>query len=230
MQKLVYILWKEQDELRADFCRRLLQETAPALQALDEVQHLQVNVADEHILLAEPMIQTHAEDRPWAMVYLWLEGEHGAATALLAAACARCAGYRVEEDAPMDGSDRPTASGERTPGFSQIAILQIPEQLSRQEWLDIWLKSHGPLAIEIQSTWLYVRNIVSEALSADAPPYDGIVEEGFPTEAMTSQAAFYEAGDDAEELAKRQKDMMDSCVRFIDFEKIEVFFTSRYVF
>ena len=45
---------------------------------------------------------------------------------------------------------------------------------------------------------------------------------------MTDPAIFYAAENDPELLAKHTKIMMDSCEKFIDFNKIEVIPTSRY--
>ena len=61
-----------------------------------------------------------------------------------------------------------------------------------------------------------------------APPFDAIIEENFPLEAMTSQHAFYGVETDAQ-LQANQQAMIDSCVRFIDFDKIDVVPTSEYL-
>jgi hypothetical protein len=45
---------------------------------------------------------------------------------------------------------------------------------------------------------------------------------------MTDPAIFYDSQNNPEQLAKHVQIMMDSCEKFIDFEKIEVIPTSRY--
>ncbi len=55
------------------------------------------------------------------------------------------------------------------------------------------------------------------------------MEENFPPEAMTSDHAFYATGGDEALLQARLKAMMDSCVRFIDFESIDVLPMSEYL-
>lgn len=45
---------------------------------------------------------------------------------------------------------------------------------------------------------------------------------------MSSPHAFYAAGDDDSKYAANLKAMVDSCQRFIDFDKIDVVPTSEY--
>ena len=47
---------------------------------------------------------------------------------------------------------------------------------------------------------------------------------------MDSNHVFYEAEGDDAKLAQNLKAMMDSCARFIDFDKIDIIPTSEYLF
>jgi len=55
-----------------------------------------------------------------------------------------------------------------------------------------------------------------------------VIEECFPSEAMSNPSIFYNAENNAELLLKNTELMMSSCSSFIDFQKIEVIPTSRY--
>ena len=67
-------------------------------------------------------------------------------------------------------------------------------------------------------------------LTADAPGWHGIVEEGFPLEALSDSQAFYDAvGDDAKYRDHLEK-MMDSCNAFLDIEKVDSHPMSEYRF
>jgi hypothetical protein len=55
-----------------------------------------------------------------------------------------------------------------------------------------------------------------------------MIEENFPDQAMTSDHAFYGAPDD-ETLQANLTAMMESCARFIDFERIDVIPMSEYL-
>ena len=81
-----------------------------------------------------------------------------------------------------------------------------------------------------QSTFLYRQNVIARPLTPAAPPCDAIVEEAFPEAAMSSRPAFYNAPGDAALWRKHQQTMIDSCTRFIDFDKIDACATSEYVF
>ncbi len=70
-------------------------------------------------------------------------------------------------------------------------FLQRPRRLSEQQWLEVWQGSHTRVAIDTQSTFGYRQNVITRPMTYAAPPFDAIVEENFPQEAMTSQHAFY---------------------------------------
>ena len=231
MEKLAYILWKDSDKPRADFAAGLLQDTAPALLALDEVRHLQLNLVDEAVRPGEEMLQCNTLPRMHAVFWVWLDSAFRRAPVeqLLARAVPRMAGYLLTESMPLVNTEHRAGLGERTPGFCQVTYLQKPPRLAREDWLKVWLESHTQVAIDTQSTFLYVQNVVARPLSYNAPHFDAIVEEGFPEAALTSWAAFYDAENDEEKFKKRQKAMIDSCVRFIDFDRLDVSLTSQYV-
>ena len=65
-------------------------------------------------------------------------------------------------------------------------------------------------------------------LTAGAPPFRGIVEECFPPEALRDSQAFYNAPGDEPRHQRHLKLMMDSCAKFIDFDRIDVIATSEY--
>ena len=137
------------------------------------------------------------------------------------------AGYLVTESLILDDRARRPV-GERSHGFSLIGFLQRPPRLSEDEWLRIWLGSHTDVAVGTQSTFRYVQNVVARTLTPDAPPLDALVEEGFPTAALDSPQAFYDAvGDDAR-YQRHLDRMMTSCHRFIDFDRIDSLPTSEY--
>ena len=86
------------------------------------------------------------------------------------------------------------------------------------------------MALETQSTFRYVQNIVSDVAGKDVSCYHAIVEECFPTLAMTNSEVFYNAEGDSQKQQANMKRMIDSCVNFIDFDEIDVVPTSEYVY
>jgi len=94
--------------------------------------------------------------------------------------------------------------------------------------MEAWHRGQTPVAIETQSTFRYVQNVVARPL-VPGPPWAGLVEECFPIEAMTDLHVFYDAvGDDAR-LARNMERMMESVGRFTDPGQVEVIWTSEYV-
>lgn len=230
MEKLLYLLWRDEGDANA-FAERLRTRLAPELQR-SSARRLQLNVVDRDVEPAAGLRQERSIPAIDAMLTFWLPTafERGPLEERIIAFAGRAAGYVVCESEPIANVNAVNRVGERTDGFSQIAVLQRPPRLAREQWLDIWLNSHTKVAIETQSTFRYVQNVVVQSLTCAAPGYDAVVEECFPAAAMTDQQAFYDAVGDDEKYRRNLQAMMESCTRFIDFDKIDVVPTSEYRF
>ncbi len=119
--------------------------------------------------------------------------------------------------------------GERLPGLYTVAFLEQPDFLTYDEWGQRWQDQHTTVAIETQSTFLCIQNVLVRPLTADAPPWVAIVEEAFPGAAATDPMVFYNAGGSPDTLKAHQTRMLESCQRFIDFSRFETHPTSTYV-
>ena len=76
----------------------------------------------------------------------------------------------------------------------------------------------------------YVRNTVVRAVTPDAPPYRGIVEECWPTpEHITNPMLFYCAGDDAALMKANLSEMLGSVMAFLDLDRIRSITMSEYL-
>ena len=111
--------------------------------------------------------------------------------------------------------------GERAPGMNQVTCLSKREDIEDDEFFRIWHGDHKRVAIETQSTFGYVRNVIVRRLTPDGPAWTAIVEESFPIGALADPMVFYDAKDaaDLEQLLDR---MMTSCRRFLRFDDMEV--------
>lgn len=230
MEKLCYVLWKPASASGEAFRDALVGDVGPALLA-GGAGALTVLAADaEAASVARARITRMAE--PIAgMLSVWVRRveERARVEAALAPHVARLAGYHVEESVPLANACPPAARGARTPGITMLALLEKPERLAFDDWLAIWHGSHSPLAIEIQATFRYVRNVVRDALTPEAPPWRGIVEEAFPTEAITDLQRWYRAEGDPEKTRERIGQMVSSVQRFLDIEKVESHPLGEYV-
>ncbi|MGH8355291.1 MAG: EthD domain-containing protein [Pseudomonas sp.] len=232
MEKIIYIVWRDAQTSPEAFAQRLRGEVAEQLLALG-ARGLQVNVADQQVEPAAGLRQTNTRPAMDGTVSLWVDSAiqqfRQPFEALLAGAVSRLAGYLVSESVPIRNTRYPAAVGERTHGFAQLAFLTQPPRLSPSAWLEIWHNQHTQVAIDTQDNFLYVQNLVLRPLTHGAPKIDAIVEECFPPAAMTDPQAFFDAVGDEAKFQRNLAAMLESCQRFIDFDKIDVLPTSQYL-
>jgi hypothetical protein len=229
MEKILYPVWKAPALSGDEFRDLLLHQLGPELIAAG-VRGLRLSVVDGAVAPAAGLRQENCRPAMDAMLSVWLDSAvfRAPIEALIEARVARMVGYLVTESEPIVNTAHPDDVGRRTYGMAQVVFLQRPRRLSEQQWLEVWQGSHSQVAIDTQSTFAYRQNVIVRPMTYAAPPFDAIIEENFPPEAMTSQHAFYGADSDAQ-LQANQQAMIDSCVRFIDFDKIDVIPTSEYL-
>jgi hypothetical protein len=187
---------------------------------------LQVNVDDDAV--APAMRIPTFEDPIGAIVSVWSDDDPGRVSEALATVTSRLAGYEVEERLPIPPPA--VADGERTDALANIAVLRRPADLPVDEWRRNWLVDHTPVAIATQATFGYVQNVVVRPVTDDAPTVDALVEELFPSAAMTDMHAFYGSGGDDAELNDRFTRLMTSVARFGADRDLDLVPSSRYVY
>ncbi|HEY9035306.1 MAG TPA: EthD domain-containing protein [Pseudomonadales bacterium] len=229
MEKLAYILWRPEGVAETMFRQRL---TGAVTQRLMDAGALgvQINVVDDAVRPADKTRQVNSTPAADAMAFIWVRSaiESPRLERILLEASRGLAGYLVTESEPIANTKHISEPGQRTPGYSQVVFLQKPHRMTYEGWLDYWLKQHTKVAIETQSNFRYVQNVIVRALTCAAPAWDAIVEECFPAEAMTNPMAFFNAKDDEEKFRKNQQAMIESCMKFIDFDRMNVIPTSEY--
>lgn len=188
------------------------------------VRRLQVNVDDEPVAAALRI--PHFDEPVRAVVSTW-EADAGAVAATLAHV-ARVHGYAVDERRRLDPPE--SWNGSRADALSNVAVLRRPGDLARDEWVRRWLVEHTPIAIRTQATFGYVQNIVTGAATPDAPAADALVEELFPSAAITDLHAFYGSGGDDAELTRRLSELMASVARIGADRDLDLVPTSRYLY
>ena len=156
---------------------------------------LQVGAALSYWVAAAGEVGIHAECLPVSEGWVW----HA---------------YLVSESLQLQGPPAPEG-GERYAGFTQIVPLTVPPALSWAEWRRRWQGDHTRVAVETQSSFRYVQNLVVRPLGPGAPGFAAIVEESFPLEAASNPAVFYDAEDDDSRFQANVARMMESCGRFI---------------
>ncbi len=230
MEKVDYVLWRPEGTAPAAFAEALRGPVADGLLAAG-ARGLQVNVADDAVA-GGVMQLVHTDPQMEAVVGVWVDSAVAAlrrpVDEAVAGAVGRWAAYLVTESEPLpDGA--PAPPGQRTRGYANLAFLRRPPGLDPATWLSRWQDDHTPVAIETQSTFRYVQDVVVRPLTAGAPEIDGIVEECFPIEALTDLHAFFDAVGDDERLTRNLGRMTESVARFGANASIDVVPTSEYV-
>jgi hypothetical protein len=219
MEKLVYLLLGPTGSAPPRLDESLRSRTAPALKAAG-AHSVQINVVDPalgHPFGVEPEPGTVSIQ---AALSVWVDTAEGAKveTTLPPAGEEGAAwhGWLVCESEPVPNRIHPPGPDGRVPGFAQLVALSRPPHLSWAEWRHIWQGTHTTVAVNTQSTFRYVQNVVFRAITAGAPAYAAVVEECFPAEAATDLHVFFDAvGDDAK-LSRHMAAMSESCDRFMD--------------
>lgn len=232
MEKVIYALWRDAQTPPDQWSRTLRTQLADRLQSLG-AHGVQINVADADVEPAAGLRQVNTRPGIDGIASIWIDSSNPMFRQpfddAVRAIVPHMAAYLVTESQVIRNTRFPAKPGERTAGFAQVVFLKRPPRLSQEAWLEVWHNHHTPIAIETQDNFQYVQNVVVRSLTYAAPRYDAIVEECFPAAAMTDPQAFFDAvGDDAK-FQRNVAEMMDSCSRFIDFDKIDVVPTSQYV-
>lgn len=225
MQKILFCLRRKADQPvqeLADSLYTLLEQYSTACHAS------RFAIADNDVAAAGSLRISMSDHPQDAVVSLWCDNSDALQklNAALQVLCAAVQCYQVQQTEPL--KHRPEKG--RTEGMCQIAFIKKPAALTQQDFLDIWLNSHTQIAIDTQSTFGYRQNTVLHATATgDWPLYDAIVEENFPSRAMTDRMAFFAAGNNAALFKHNQQRMIQSCSRFIDFSCFDCIPMSEYI-
>src|SRR5262245_6452897 len=183
MEKLIYLMWKRDDDSIESFRERLVGDVGRSLLAHGALA-LTVNVADLRDLVGKGTSLFLGEGQTIsASVSLWIDclDRRGPLQDALEAISARADGYLVTESMPLRCPDRDWPDGTRSPGVTLWTAFPKPDRVSDVQFYARWHGSHTPLSFEIHPLWEYTRNAVARVLTPGAPRHRAIVEERFRT-------------------------------------------------
>jgi len=236
LDKLIYLLARAPSDTRTAFVSRLMQVGAK-MAALGPAG-LRVNVQDAGVdwgdaLEHHPALKLTSIYGPFeAVVQVWLEEADGAARTPYEAAIARVTqhyhGYLVEERLLVHNLRQSAAPGERNDGYSQMAMLQIPDQLDSGEWLRRWQDRHTWVALSIHPHLEYIQNRILKPVTPDAPPIAGIGEEAFPIEGLHDERPLFKGGESDTKFNELYQLMYEDASRFIDFQRLDMMVSSQF--
>lgn len=233
MEKIIAALWAPAGESRESFGTRLLATLPDALRAAG-ASGIRINIRDGAVAPAAALVQQWQEPQQDAVVQFWLPSAHalfrGPADAVLAGHSARFAAWLVCESTIIANTAHPVRAGERNWGWSQASFISFRKDMTHAAAVAHWHGHHTRVAIDTQSNFEYVQNLIVRPLTEGAPPYDAFVEECFPAEAMTVPEAFFDAVGQPDKFAANVTAMTESCAGFIDFTRIDIIPTSQFDF
>jgi len=236
MDKLIYILWGSQEQDKKQRQQVLLQQVAPRLLASGAIK-LTLYIVDQDSNVKSPA-PFHPGERMCAEVALWLDSAEQRAPheEALRSAGFRFAGYLVDETVYTEyGGNRHSGprnwpDGTRSPGIIAITLMERPKRLSHEEWIRRWHGRQSPVSEAMQPRARYIRNVVTSAVTPDAPPYEGIVEEAWPSARhITNPFLFYGAGKNPLKLVWNMIVMLRSVTNFLDLNRVRTTMTSEYI-
>ena len=231
MEKIIAALWKPEAQSAGAFNTGLLGPLAAQLQAAG-AQQVRLDLQDATVAPGAGLQQVNTRPQMHAIAQFWLPSANarfrGAIDAALVSHSEHVAAWIAVESTIIPNTTHPAVRGTRTWGFSQATFLGLPPRLSHDDWRRIWQTTHTQVAIETQANFEYVQHILVQRLTDDAPDFAGFVEECFPLAALTDPQVFFDAVGDAAKFDRNLASMMESCGRFIDFDRIDVLITSQF--
>lgn len=136
------------------------------------------------------------------------------------------AGYQSLASLPMD-YNKTWGDGERSPGLISMSFFHKPTGQSAEQFKSYWFCSHTPFAVDIHPLWRYQRFAVTQAFTADAPPYDGIVPLHLQIDSDFQFDNYF--GADGNSPIANSLRIQNDVNNFLNLEKIETTAMREYV-
>ncbi|MFN8051229.1 MAG: hypothetical protein U0Q22_07340 [Acidimicrobiales bacterium] len=241
MEKLVYLLWGEAPAGSDRYRDLLVGELAPRLAALGATD-LTISVDDSGSDCPSPVPTPDGEAPHVAAISFTLPCHdrraplEAAIESAATSAGLRAAGYLVSGAVYTDYGDNEYAgprswpAGERSPAVLTVCLIHRPAGADPATWVRQWHDVQSPVSAEIQPRMRYVRNEVIRALTPDAPPVDGIVEEAWPSaEHIVDPMLFFNGFGDRDRMNANISRMLDSVGSFIDMDRMRNVTMSEYL-
>jgi EthD domain len=232
--KFMSLISRGPGQENAAFHQWFVAEGAPAIvQQSPRLSHYIVNVNDVSPNFGDSQPLRTAPVPYDVVTEMWIEpanAAEGAAelyrTALapameqsLRARSAVCHSYLIADVVEKDAQK--FAAGQRAPGVNLVSAITWGEGKTGEQGRQGW-RNHGPLACRVHiGMTRYVRNVIEQAVTAGAPPYNGIAMLYFPTIADLEQR-LYDIPANVEVIGK-------DVAGFVNLEKIVTFYTGQYV-
>jgi len=236
MVKLIYVLWAPEGQSKQRTRDLLLNEVQQKLYDAG-VQKLTMYIDDEHSTVRSPAPKLYRGPAISAEISLWIDDaeKHQELEKILAPYSFRIAGYVVDEFIYTEYGgnrhfhERDWPDSERSPVVMAVTLMERPHRLSHEEWIRRWHGTQSPVSEAMQPRARYIRNVVLKALTPDAPPFEGIVEEAWPSARHITNPFLFYGASNIFQLALNMYRMFRSVSAFLNFTKIRTSTMSEYI-
>jgi len=236
MVKLIYVLWVPKGQSKHKTKDLLISNIQPKLYEAG-VQKLTMYIDDEFSNVRSPAPKLYSGPPINAELSLWVEDieRHGDIEKILSAHNFSLAGYQVDESVYTEygGSrhfhERNWPDGERSPVVMAVTLMERPRKLSHEEWIRRWHGTQSPVSEAMQPRARYIRNVVLQAVTADAPPFEGIVEEAWPSARHITNPFLFYGAKNIFQLARNMYRMYRSVTGFLELRRIRTTTMSEYI-
>jgi hypothetical protein len=235
LHKIVYLLWPIKGQQKKKTREILLGDLSTRIIGSGAVR-LIIDIDDPESDMRSPAPKLYSGEPICALVNIWVEemDRRKNIEDMLRYAGFRLAGYLVEESIFTEyggnrhAGPRDWPDGRRSPGITLVTLMQRPRRLSRDEWIKRWHGTMSPVSEEIQPRTRYVRNVVVEAITPGAPPFEGIVEESWPSKKHVSNPFLFYGADNIWQLARNMCRILRAVKSFLDLRHIRTTAMSEY--
>jgi hypothetical protein len=235
LHKIVYILWPIKGQEKKKTREILLGDLSTRIIGCGAVR-LTIDIDDPDSHMRSPAPKLYAGEPICALLNIWVEDMNKRKNIedMLRYSGFRLAGYLVEESIFTEyggnrhAGPRDWPDGRRSPGITLVTLMERPKRLSRDEWIKRWHGAMSPVSEEMQPRTRYVRNVVVEALTPGAPPFEGIVEESWPSKKHVSNLFLFYGADTIWQLAKNMCRILRTVKSFLNLRRIRTTVMSEY--
>lgn len=235
LHKLVYLLWPIKGQEKKKTREILLGDLSSRIIGSGAVR-LTMDIDDPEADMRSPAPKLYSGEPICALLNVWVEDMNSRKNIedMLRYAGFRLAGYLVEESIFTEyggnrhAGPRDWPDGRRSPGITLVTLMERPKRLGRDEWIRQWHGTMSPVSEEIQPRTRYVRNLVVEAITPGAPPFEGIVEEAWPSKRHVSNPFLFYGADNIWQLAGNMCRILKAVRSFLDLRRIRTTPMSEY--
>ncbi|MBN8216224.1 MAG: hypothetical protein J0L75_06255 [Spirochaetes bacterium] len=234
--KLIYLLWAPSTWEPRQVKGAILDVLVPHLGGAG-VTAITLYCKDGETTVKSPAPNLYGKTAPDAKLCLWVKSKaaHGRIEKAVAETGFTSAAYRVTESVYKDYGDNAHAAarhwpdGVRSPGVVAVTLMERPAKLPRAEWIRRWHGAMSPLSESIQPRTRYVRNVVEEALTRGAPPFEGIVAEAWPSPRHVSNPFLFYGARNPLMLPVNMVRILRAVTSFLSLRKIQTVMMGEYI-